>query len=455
MANEEQLQILKQGVEVWNAWRNENPDVEISLRGADLRQADLREVNFAGGDFWRTDLRVANLSGANLQHAYLDNVYLIRADLRNANLYKANLCNAHLDLAWLQNANLHSAILHRARLIGANFSQATLTGAWLYGTARDDWSIDGITCDFIYWDAGGKERIPKNRNFHRGEFEELYKQLPTFAYYFERGFTPLDTVIMDQIVQSINERRPEIELRLDSFHSRGKPHAVFTVPHKQYVERALREVTTSYETIYKGLEQKQEQRLTLEERVKHIEEQNQQLKEEIESIRKSSAIYIVENHTTIQQIQGSVKGNVVNQDLRGEKFIMGNEVNKTIGRDLFENVTTSHVTTGDSFHDNAQKFIQTTTPPASQQEILGVLSFIQEQLPRLSLPDDVKEEIEHEVKGAEIQAKKPEPDKKKLVDRLKNAVAALKGVGELGQEAVMLGKLIGKAIQWCGEQWIG
>ena len=48
MANEH-VKILKQGAEVWNAWRKDNPDVLPSLGGADLRGAylngtDLREV---------------------------------------------------------------------------------------------------------------------------------------------------------------------------------------------------------------------------------------------------------------------------------------------------------------------------------------------------------------------------------------------------------------------------
>jgi len=52
------------------------------------------------------------------------------------------------------------------------------------------------------------ERIPKDRDFRPGEFEELYKQLPTFEYYFEGGFTPLDPLIMNQVVTAINERHP-------------------------------------------------------------------------------------------------------------------------------------------------------------------------------------------------------------------------------------------------------
>jgi len=36
MTNEEQLKILKQGVEVWNQWWEEHPDVKPDLRGANL-----------------------------------------------------------------------------------------------------------------------------------------------------------------------------------------------------------------------------------------------------------------------------------------------------------------------------------------------------------------------------------------------------------------------------------
>jgi hypothetical protein len=33
MANEEQLAILKQGVDVWNRWRKENLEIEVDLHG--------------------------------------------------------------------------------------------------------------------------------------------------------------------------------------------------------------------------------------------------------------------------------------------------------------------------------------------------------------------------------------------------------------------------------------
>ena len=61
MANQEQLDILKQGVKLWNEWREENSDIEIELLNADFNGAHLEGV----------DLSFAELSGAYLQGADL------------------------------------------------------------------------------------------------------------------------------------------------------------------------------------------------------------------------------------------------------------------------------------------------------------------------------------------------------------------------------------------------
>jgi len=66
MANQEHLDILKQGVKTWNACRQQHPEVKPDLIGVNLEEADL--------------------TGA----------YLRAADLRNANLRKAKLCGADL-----------------------------------------------------------------------------------------------------------------------------------------------------------------------------------------------------------------------------------------------------------------------------------------------------------------------------------------------------------------------
>lgn len=45
MANQEHLDLLKQGSTVWNPWIEQHQDVVIDLQGADLSRANLREAN--------------------------------------------------------------------------------------------------------------------------------------------------------------------------------------------------------------------------------------------------------------------------------------------------------------------------------------------------------------------------------------------------------------------------
>jgi hypothetical protein len=59
------------------------------------------------------------------------------------------------------------------------------------------------------------------------------------------------------------ETNPEFELKLDSFHSRGQPHAVFTVLHKEYAEPAIEKIKREYETSIEVLKGKNEQFLAV------------------------------------------------------------------------------------------------------------------------------------------------------------------------------------------------
>ena len=118
MADQEQVDRLKQGVAAWNAWRGRDEwNTHIDLDWADLSEANLVRADLSGADLWK-----ANLSGADLRHA----------DLRRANLGGANLSRANLS-----RANLHEANFSKANLIEAYFGNADLTdairGAFLFG----------------------------------------------------------------------------------------------------------------------------------------------------------------------------------------------------------------------------------------------------------------------------------------------------------------------------------
>lgn len=144
MANPEHVEILKQGVEVWNAWRRENPTVtpdlrDANLRGADLRNAslyqtfltgaDLRDADLSRADLRSTVLREAQLSGARVIEVFLSGANMRDINLTDAYLCEANLCGANLSDADLSSANLRKAILTRAKLNAANMRHAFLLGA--------------------------------------------------------------------------------------------------------------------------------------------------------------------------------------------------------------------------------------------------------------------------------------------------------------------------------------
>lgn len=122
MANENQVTLLRQGSEVWNAWRKENPRIEISLWFEDLSDADLSSADLSNAYFSNTNLSNVNLSNANLSNANLSN-----ANLSHANLSNANLSNTNLSDAALNNTNLSDAALSYAALNRANLSYAVLS----------------------------------------------------------------------------------------------------------------------------------------------------------------------------------------------------------------------------------------------------------------------------------------------------------------------------------------
>lgn len=128
-----------------NFWRIENKQDRIdSVKGAflknkDLRYADmfraflpkaiLRRANFEGArltkaNFEGADMREANFKNASLSMTNLKNTDLRQAKLMNADLIGANLQNANLGLAKLQGADFRDADLQ-----GADLRCANLTGA--------------------------------------------------------------------------------------------------------------------------------------------------------------------------------------------------------------------------------------------------------------------------------------------------------------------------------------
>jgi uncharacterized protein YjbI with pentapeptide repeats len=124
MANPKHLKILKQGVEIWNNWREENEyENGLDLSETNLTAMDLRNANLSNVNLSRVNLVKANLRNTNFQSAKLVDSIFLKADLSRADLSYSDLNNAMLKDATLYMANLFGAKLINTDFTGARIGQ--------------------------------------------------------------------------------------------------------------------------------------------------------------------------------------------------------------------------------------------------------------------------------------------------------------------------------------------
>ena len=128
MPNKKHLQILKQGVGDWNAWRRDNPEVVPDLREALITNEDLRGA----------DLSRAHLNHGTLVNTDLSSTTLVEADLRWMHITRTNLQDADLTRANLDGSDLYDANLSRTMLVAATFRGASLFATDLSGSILND-----------------------------------------------------------------------------------------------------------------------------------------------------------------------------------------------------------------------------------------------------------------------------------------------------------------------------
>jgi hypothetical protein len=146
MANQAHVKILRQGFEVWNQWRKDNPNVLPSLSRAVLSYADLSNTHLSLADLREADLSNVDLRRADLHSADLSRADLSEADLRSAHLSDAHLSDVYLIGADLSRANLIGADLSRADLSRADLSRADLSRADLSDAAFTEVILENTMC---------------------------------------------------------------------------------------------------------------------------------------------------------------------------------------------------------------------------------------------------------------------------------------------------------------------
>ncbi len=142
---DENVARLKEGIEVWNSWREENRETAIDLRNINLQREQLSGVNLRDAD-----LTCAVLIDANLYRANLSGAKLGLTKLRNANLKDSKLSGAYLSSAVLINAILERATLSDATLDGAKLSGANLHGADLIGANLREADLSGANLSHAF-----------------------------------------------------------------------------------------------------------------------------------------------------------------------------------------------------------------------------------------------------------------------------------------------------------------
>ena len=92
-------------------------------------------------------------------------------------------------------------------------------------------------------------------------------------------FTIIDILLMDQIVKEINIQHSGHQLKVDSFHHRGRPWAVFTIRDRREADFISREIRHRYEEQMKVIEAK------------------------IDTYKEALAMVLKEPHTIIKKIE--------------------------------------------------------------------------------------------------------------------------------------------------------
>ena len=127
MADQEQLKIIKQGVQAWNKWREEHSNIKVDLSGANLSGIDLTGIDLRDARLTRVDFRDSNLQKARLSLTNLSRAVLIGASLNQANLKETRLSHTIIMNTDVRDVDLSSSYLHKTIL-----AKSDLSGAYLY-----------------------------------------------------------------------------------------------------------------------------------------------------------------------------------------------------------------------------------------------------------------------------------------------------------------------------------
>lgn len=139
---------LKEGVDMWNAWRAQHPETRPDLSGTNIKyetgvKDDLRKIDFSRTDLSNCSLFQLDLREADLAEATLTNSNLTSSNLSAANLFRCDLTGASLHTTDLSDANLSQVTLTEVKIFRTNLGGADLTNAHLANCYLEEVNLRG------------------------------------------------------------------------------------------------------------------------------------------------------------------------------------------------------------------------------------------------------------------------------------------------------------------------
>jgi len=116
MAFIDHTEILVQGVEIWNKWRDENPSIIPQLSNVDFGDLigvhkDLNKVNLSGAYIASSSFFSMNFENSNFEGAILQGSNCYSTSFKNSNFKSADLTLVNFTLASLDSADFKAAYL--------------------------------------------------------------------------------------------------------------------------------------------------------------------------------------------------------------------------------------------------------------------------------------------------------------------------------------------------------
>lgn len=173
MANKQHVEILEQGVEVWNAWREMNPDIQPDLSGFSFPA----NLNMEGINFRHTNLRAADLSNTHLISADLSKAYMVNATLDKALVEKTKLVETILEGANLHETHLieiecRETIFNAAVMVAAQIVNSNIEVSYFVGTdLRTAVFFQNITMNCFFHGANLSQATLRETGFYSCNFK--------------------------------------------------------------------------------------------------------------------------------------------------------------------------------------------------------------------------------------------------------------------------------------------